>query len=238
MNIARLWLIGLLVLVGFSLPEQEALGWEAHRADSHAPIGVLGDHMHHAGEWMLSYRAFFLHPSEALSVEQQIGIMYAPHDELTLMAMFPFRRLRPDFPSLMALYAPYRQERHRWHLNLGLLAPLALQVGLTYFNQGDQNSWGLQGISRFSFDLKLPSLVLTAWVAGLASKGLSGSLRLIAQVGPKGLGATLGLGLNFYRLQAPLQGHRLAVEAIFPVYNERSEARVLQQVILGWQYVP
>ncbi|WP_281019306.1 MULTISPECIES: transporter [unclassified Minwuia] len=28
----------------------------AIRADSHAPIGVMGDHMHHAGEWMVSYR--------------------------------------------------------------------------------------------------------------------------------------------------------------------------------------
>ena len=26
------------------------------RADSHAPIGVMGDHMHGAGEWMVSYR--------------------------------------------------------------------------------------------------------------------------------------------------------------------------------------
>ena len=28
----------------------------AHTADSHAPIGVMGDHMHAKGEWMLSYR--------------------------------------------------------------------------------------------------------------------------------------------------------------------------------------
>ncbi len=28
----------------------------AHHADSHAPIGVMGDHMHAKGEWMLSYR--------------------------------------------------------------------------------------------------------------------------------------------------------------------------------------
>ena len=28
----------------------------AIRADGHAPIGVMGDHMHKAGEWMLSYR--------------------------------------------------------------------------------------------------------------------------------------------------------------------------------------
>jgi hypothetical protein len=30
-------------------------GYEV-RADSHAPIGVMGDHMHEAGEWMVSYR--------------------------------------------------------------------------------------------------------------------------------------------------------------------------------------
>lgn len=28
----------------------------AHSADGHAPIGVMGDHMHAKGEWMLSYR--------------------------------------------------------------------------------------------------------------------------------------------------------------------------------------
>ena len=26
------------------------------RAASHAPIGVMGDHMHKTGEWMVSYR--------------------------------------------------------------------------------------------------------------------------------------------------------------------------------------
>jgi hypothetical protein len=31
-------------------------GAKAIRADSHAPIGVMGDHLHKAGEWMLSYR--------------------------------------------------------------------------------------------------------------------------------------------------------------------------------------
>ena len=28
----------------------------AGRPDSHAPIGVMGDHMHKEGEWMVSYR--------------------------------------------------------------------------------------------------------------------------------------------------------------------------------------
>jgi hypothetical protein len=31
-------------------------GLKAVRSDSHAPIGVMGEHMHNKGEWMLSYR--------------------------------------------------------------------------------------------------------------------------------------------------------------------------------------
>jgi hypothetical protein len=33
-----------------------AAQWSPSRADSHAPIGVMGDHRHEAGEVMLSYR--------------------------------------------------------------------------------------------------------------------------------------------------------------------------------------
>ena len=31
------------------------------RPDAHAPIGVMGDHTHGAGEWMLSYRYARMH---------------------------------------------------------------------------------------------------------------------------------------------------------------------------------
>ena len=30
--------------------------WTAGRPDGHAPLGVMGDHMHGKGEWMASYR--------------------------------------------------------------------------------------------------------------------------------------------------------------------------------------
>ena len=33
-----------------------AHGDSAQRPDDHAPIGVMGDHTHQAGEWMLSWR--------------------------------------------------------------------------------------------------------------------------------------------------------------------------------------
>lgn len=35
-------------------------GVQAVRADGHAPIGVMGDHMHGKGEWMLSYRYMYM----------------------------------------------------------------------------------------------------------------------------------------------------------------------------------
>lgn len=42
----------------------DAAGYGHHtglRADGHAPIGVMGDHMHRVGEWMLSYRFMNMH---------------------------------------------------------------------------------------------------------------------------------------------------------------------------------
>lgn len=36
--------------------QEHALHIGTSRASSHAPIGVMGDHMHHKGEWMLAYR--------------------------------------------------------------------------------------------------------------------------------------------------------------------------------------
>jgi len=44
--------IGLFCL-GLSGP---ALADSGTRPDDHAPIGVMADHYHHAGEWMFSYR--------------------------------------------------------------------------------------------------------------------------------------------------------------------------------------
>ena len=94
------------------------------RADDHAPIGVMADHYHEAGEFMFSYRymsmsmqgnldgsrslspeaiatsvpnRFFgrpmqpptlrVVPTEMTMDMQMLGVMYAPSDNVTLMAM-------------------------------------------------------------------------------------------------------------------------------------------------------
>lgn len=84
------------------------------RPDDHAPIGVMGDHLHAEGEWMVSLRAMRMHmdgmrdgtdslsssdvlsrgfmvtPTEMDTDMLMAGAMWAPTDDVTLMAMVPY----------------------------------------------------------------------------------------------------------------------------------------------------
>jgi len=89
---------------------QESALWTSGRPDGHAPIGVMGDHTHGQGEFMLSYRYMYMNMedmrNETDRLSQQtvlddyfvtplrmpmnmhmFGAMYAFSDRLTLMAM-------------------------------------------------------------------------------------------------------------------------------------------------------
>lgn len=95
------------------------------RPDAHAPLGVMGDHVHRAGEWMLSYRwsrmrmdgnrsgtrhasipsiigtpgdpgRFVVAPTDMDMEMHVLGLMVAPHDRLTLMGMLPYVRKTMD----------------------------------------------------------------------------------------------------------------------------------------------
>lgn len=86
---------------------------DAKMPDDHAPIGVMGDHNHKQGEWMMSYRYSQMHMEDAArgtnSVElsnvlndymvapvdmdmemHMFGLMYGATDKLTLMGMVPY----------------------------------------------------------------------------------------------------------------------------------------------------
>jgi hypothetical protein len=100
------------VLLSQGLRAQETK-WTSARADGHAPIGVMGDHMHHKGEWMFSYRFMNMNMdgnlfgTEAISETDTFvnytvapqnmhmkmhmwGAMYAPSDKLTFVIMANF----------------------------------------------------------------------------------------------------------------------------------------------------
>jgi hypothetical protein len=82
------------------------------RADSHGPVGVMGDHIHKEGEWMFSYRYtqmemdgnldgsnnlstdevlqdYSVAPENMTMEMHMLGAMYAPSNDLTLMLMVP-----------------------------------------------------------------------------------------------------------------------------------------------------
>lgn len=194
-------MIALLTILASTLPasadELPAAGFSVKggghghgvRADGHAPIGVMGDHMHKRGEWMFSYRYMrmdmegnrigtngvapedivttvpnsnpvttpagmtvtppFLRvvPTKMTMDMHMFGAMYAPTDNLTLMAMLPLVRKEMDHVTFSAmpgatriggfttnsegigdlkfggLYRLYDDRVHHLHLNLGISAP-------------------------------------------------------------------------------------------------------------------
>jgi len=148
--------------------------------DSHAPIGVMGDHIHGAGEWMISYRFMSMDMEDNLEGDDDIspeeivttianpnagpptlrvvpvdmttqmhmfGLMYAPSDTITLMAMLNYIDKEMDHltfqgmagtnrlgsftteasgvsdTKLSVLWGLHNDPQHKLHLNLGLSIP-------------------------------------------------------------------------------------------------------------------
>ncbi|MCY3985517.1 MAG: transporter [Candidatus Dadabacteria bacterium] len=92
-----------------------SLAGELALPDDHAPIGVMGDHTHKAGEWMVSYRYgsmkmdgnrdgtndltsaevlsdFMVAPLDMTMEMHMFGLMYGVSDKLTLMGMGSYVR--------------------------------------------------------------------------------------------------------------------------------------------------
>ena len=103
------------------------------RPDSHAPIGVMGEHAHKAGEVMLSYRFmtmdmhglqsgttvlettdvlkdFMTAPTQMGMQMHMLGAMFAPHDKITLMAMTSYQQRHMEMQG-----AHHRKEGHHGH---------------------------------------------------------------------------------------------------------------------------
>ena len=139
--------------------------WTSGRPDGHAPIGVMGDHRHGAKEWMVSYRYMRmgmqdnLDGTNRLTNEQiltnymvapqqmtmtmhmhMVGVMHAPTDRLTLMAMAQYltndmnlrSRMGMNFSTVgqglgdtrvSAIYGLFNRGRQTMHLNLGVSIP-------------------------------------------------------------------------------------------------------------------
>ena len=97
-----------------------------HRADAHGPIGVMGDHLHPKGGLMVSFRVmhmamdgnrrgsekiedqeifqdFMAAPQDMTMQMYMLGVMYAPSDKLTLMAMQNFSQKNMSLKAQMTI---------------------------------------------------------------------------------------------------------------------------------------
>ena len=115
---------------------------EAHcfspRADSHAPIGVMADHTHSKGEFMFSARTMFMHmeqnytgtnvipdaqvqaagfgivPTDMDMQMHMLGMMYAPSDRVTLMAMVSYVEMSMNHSYGPGLANSFKTESSGW----------------------------------------------------------------------------------------------------------------------------
>lgn len=112
------------VLITFIILFSTAAAFADSSPYDHAPIGVMGDHTHKEGETMISYRYMFMEmdgnrdgtsrlspqevledfmvtPTEMDMEMHMIGVMFAPSNNLTLMAMFPYIELSMEHLTRM-----------------------------------------------------------------------------------------------------------------------------------------
>ena len=171
--------------------------WYGARPDGHAPISVMGEHTHSAGEWMASYRYmnmqmnglymgdskisssntdYNMAPEDMEMQMHMIGMMYAPNNELTLMAMTNYvsnsmtmmNKMSGQQSSMKSsgwgdttiggLYKFHDDNRARAHFGLGLSLPTGstTETLTTGMGQVRHQPFGMQ-LGTGTFDL-LPSL--------------------------------------------------------------------------------
>lgn len=141
------------------------------RPDSHAPIGVMGDHGHKKGEIMLSYRFmvmemrglqsggsvlettevlkdFMMAPTQMGMQMHMLGAMFAPHDKITLMAMTSYQQRHMAMQG-----AHHHKEGHHLHpvgsheMSSAGIGDTKLEALLTLWKKPDLTLLGNIGIS-------------------------------------------------------------------------------------------
>jgi hypothetical protein len=138
--------------------------------------------------------------------------------------------------------------------------------GITYLGQGDRLSWGLQAMGTVRLgenhrEYRLGNRGLgTGWLAARLNDWTSVSARaeltawgdiegadpalnpaMVPTADPSvrsGKRADVGVGFNFEVPRGGLDGNRLAVEALFPVWQDLSGPQLETDwtVTVGWQY--
>jgi len=146
-----------------SIAQQDILEttWTAARPDGHAPISVMGDHMHGKGEWMFSYRYMSMDmdglQQEANSANNEdaletymvtatrmpmnmhmLGAMYAPSDKITLTGMVNVMSMEMDHITRMG---------GEFTTSVSGFSDIQLSALLHLFNRNKQTAHAQIGVS-------------------------------------------------------------------------------------------
>ena len=99
----------ILILLMFAGLNLMAHDYNSSRPDSHAPINVMGEHTHNAGEWMLSYRYSYMEMSGLMNGDGSVSSSTMINDN-TFSSMKSMRKaptkMSMHMQMLGAMYAP------------------------------------------------------------------------------------------------------------------------------------
>lgn len=136
-----------------------------NRPDGHAPISVMGDHMHNKGGWMFSYRYMYMNmedlkrgsddedfadvlipnggqymvtPTKMPMNMHMLGAMYAPSDKWTIMVMANYMSMEMD--HLTAMGGTFTTESNGF-------GDVKLSALYRFFNKNRQQLHGQIGLS-------------------------------------------------------------------------------------------
>jgi hypothetical protein len=115
------------IVISGSRPRQTET---AARADSHGPIGVMGDHMHESGEWMIGYR--FAAMSMSGSVDN--GTSVSP-DWIVTNVPNPFSGMPMQPPTLRIVPTEMRMQMHTAGLMYGVRDWVTVTVAGSYLEK-------------------------------------------------------------------------------------------------------
>ena len=174
--------------------------WTSNRPDGHAPISVMGDHVHHKGEFMISYRYmtmdmrnlrqgtddasnadahanYLVAPQDMVMNMHMLGAMYAPSDKLTLMVMANY--LENDMTLQM-------RNGNQFNTNTSGLGDVMVNALYSLFNKNQQAMHAQIGINIPTGSIEEKNVLPV-------SMGNAVQLPYPMQLGTGSFGAKLGL---------------------------------------------
>jgi len=167
MNCIKIKLVVLLCII--SIININSLFADSSMPTDHAPIGVMGDHVHKTGEWMFSYRYgymemdgnrdntnsvstaeiyqdFMMAPLNMTMEMHMFGTMYGVTDDMTLMAMIAYKDLEMEMqtkPMAMGMMPA----NHRFKTHSKGFGDLKLSALWTFMNTDNSSMHATVGMS-------------------------------------------------------------------------------------------